>query len=96
MKIVFIDHKSKISEKKKRKIERKRFRTSLRTNCLDTRKPEQFSNLGVGCTMYHFLDAFTTSVLSYVTLYMDAEFSTLPVEQGHKKGHCKLDNFATV
>ena len=46
--------------------------------------------------MCYFLDAFTTNVLSCVTLYIDVEFSTLPVEQGHKKRHCKLDNFATV
>ena len=95
MKIVFIDHKSKIWETK-RKIERKRFRISLRTNCIDTRKPELFSNLGVGCTMDHFLDAFIANVLSCVTLYMKVEFSTLSVEQGHKQRHCKLDNFATV
>ena len=46
--------------------------------------------------MYHFLDAFTTNVLSCVTLYIDVEFSTLLVEQGHKKRHCKLDIFVTA
>ena len=40
--------------------------------------------------MYHFLDAFTTNVLSCVTLYIDMEFSTLPVEQGHKKRHHRI------
>ena len=46
--------------------------------------------------MYQFLYAFTTNVLSFVTLYMDVEFNTLPVERGHKKRHGTLDNFATV
>ena len=46
--------------------------------------------------MYHFLDAFTTNALSCVALYMDVEFSTLRVEQGHKKRHCSIDNFAAV
>ena len=34
---------------------------------------------------YHFVDAFTTFVLSCATPFMDVEFSTVPVEQGHKK-----------
>ena len=52
-------------------------------------------NFGCGSRYtYHFVDAFTTFVLSCATLFMDVEFSTLPVEQGHKKRHCKLDNLS--
>ena len=89
MKIVFIDHKSKIREKK-RKLEQK----ELGKNCLYSRNP--VFKFGCGLYMYHFLDAFTTYFLSFATLYIDVKLSTLPVEQGHKKRHCKLDNFATV
>ena len=75
MKIVFVDLR--------KEIERRKLRTLLTTNCLDTRNLELLSNLGVGC-VYHFLDAFTTDFMSLVILYMDVEFSTLPVEQGKK------------